>query len=147
VLYAAAFVVALIHPPDAIAIAVIAALAFAVGAAIVLVTTVWNFWVLFTVGFVQPIFLGIPAAIRDFETSLGAFSLLPSLTIGGLCAAGGFLAALTHRRLSGAAFSVQVWWGWMSFFGQPLPKAELLVKAINTAAAFWGIIQVVSHLL
>jgi hypothetical protein len=147
VLYAVSLIVAIAHPPDGLAVLVIAGLALTVGAAIVFRTNRWNAWVLFTIGFVQLLFLSIPAAIRDFDASVGAFSLWPSVIVGALCATGGMGTALVQRRVSAEAFSFKTWLGWVSIAGRPLPKAEWVVKAASTLVSLWGLIQAVLHFL
>jgi hypothetical protein len=147
VLYAGSLLVAIAHLPDLAGIGILAVLALAVGAAIVLRTNLWNVWVLFTVGFVQPIVLGIPAAIHNFETYLGAFSLTPSLIGGAICSLGGIGAALAQRRLTRESFSVKTWASWISVAGKPISKAEVVVKAINTLIAVWGLVQLILRFL
>ncbi len=107
-------------------------LAFCAGVAVVAITRRCNVWVLFTVGFIQPLVIIIPAAIEIPYILQYSFSLWPPLRVGLACAAGGWLLSLVRSGPSARDFLFSDWREWIAPSWALLGRAEKLQQAFTT---------------
>ena len=106
-------------------------LAFAAGLAVVAVTRRANLPVLFTIGFVQPVFMLLPTALRAPELAWLSLASAPPLEYGGLCAAGGFVMALRFGLPRLSVLSMRVWRAWIYPAWSVLKRSERLVSVLR----------------
>jgi hypothetical protein len=106
-------------------------LAFAAGMLVVAVTRQANLPVLFTLGFVQPVFMLLPIAIRDPGLAWLSVSSMPPLAYGVLCAAGGLLMTLRFGLPRIGVLSLRVWRAWIYPAWSVLKRSERLVSVLR----------------
>ena len=117
-------------------------LAFAEGVAAVVVLNHCNVWVLFTVGFLQPIILVLPNFATSPESTRGKFTLVLPLIIGAVCALGAWSASLAVRkgRFDASDFSANVWWKTVAPFTTGVVTLGEKAQKLVTAGAIIGTI-------
>jgi hypothetical protein len=115
------------------------ALSAIAGAVIVALTKQSNVWALFIIGFIQPLFIAVRAAIEIPEVLQLGLSLWPPLRIGAACAVGGWVVSLLTLGFDRKAFSFSECRKWFMPAWDVLTKTEKvesIVKTVLTVATF-----------
>ena len=122
-------------------------LAVCTGIAVVALTSQCNVWALFTLGFIQPLFVVVRAAIEvPYVLQLG-LSLWPPLRVGLACAAGGLVVSLVTSGPRAGDFSFSAWRTWMLPSWKVLGTAERVESTIKTLLAVAGLVLGILKLL
>lgn len=113
-------------------------LAFVAGMLVVAVTRRANLPVLFTIGFVQPVFMLMPIALGAPELVLLSVTSAPPLPYGALCAAGGLVMSLRFGLPRLGVLSLNTWRAWLYPTWSVLKRRERLgavLRILVVAAA------------